>query len=181
MGYLVCDQCGGYYRLHEGESPDDFMKKCQCGGHLEYFDNLGGNLGRSSNRVYEGKNTKERFFIPLMLIFISIECILAMFYTSGFIVILGVIGFISGLFLLLIRLTKLENSLKLKTLRIIYLFLLLLFLVETGFLVNLWFQMDNSGAKIGILIFVIIGILCSLSMIFKALSPHSSQNFLDPP
>jgi hypothetical protein len=38
-GYLVCDKCNGYYRLKEGESPDDFSK-CQCGGELRYVKSL---------------------------------------------------------------------------------------------------------------------------------------------
>ncbi|MEN4017175.1 MAG: hypothetical protein PQ975_02800 [Methanobacterium sp.] len=34
-GYLMCKECNGYYKLEEGEFPDDF-DKCQCGGELEY-------------------------------------------------------------------------------------------------------------------------------------------------
>ncbi len=34
-GYLVCKECGGYYKLQPWESPDDF-DKCQCGGDLRY-------------------------------------------------------------------------------------------------------------------------------------------------
>ena len=33
MTYLLCHECGGYYKLQEGESPDDFAC-CQCGGEL---------------------------------------------------------------------------------------------------------------------------------------------------
>jgi uncharacterized membrane protein len=33
--YLVCERCGGYYKLKEGESPEDF-ESCQCGGDLRY-------------------------------------------------------------------------------------------------------------------------------------------------
>ena len=40
MGYLICEDCGGYYELQEGESPDDFEKTCECGGKLKYVDNL---------------------------------------------------------------------------------------------------------------------------------------------
>ena len=40
MGYLICDKCGGYYELQEGEFQDSFDKNCDCGGKLEYFDNL---------------------------------------------------------------------------------------------------------------------------------------------
>lgn len=33
MGYLKCDKCDGYYKLQEGESPEDFVS-CECGGKL---------------------------------------------------------------------------------------------------------------------------------------------------
>jgi predicted amidophosphoribosyltransferase len=36
LGYLVCDACGGYYQLQQGESADDFDSKCDCGGKLEH-------------------------------------------------------------------------------------------------------------------------------------------------
>jgi hypothetical protein len=39
MGYLICDKCGGYYKLDKGESADDF-DDCQCGGKLRYVDSL---------------------------------------------------------------------------------------------------------------------------------------------
>lgn len=35
MSYLICDKCGGYYELQEGESPEDF-DVCQCGGKLKH-------------------------------------------------------------------------------------------------------------------------------------------------
>jgi hypothetical protein len=34
-GYLVCQKCGGYYKLQSGELPEDY-DVCQCGGELEY-------------------------------------------------------------------------------------------------------------------------------------------------
>ena len=40
MSHLVCEKCGGYYKLKEGESPEDF-KACQCGGDLKYVQNFG--------------------------------------------------------------------------------------------------------------------------------------------
>ena len=33
-GYLVCNNCGGYYELQQGESWKDFDTECQCGGQL---------------------------------------------------------------------------------------------------------------------------------------------------
>jgi hypothetical protein len=38
--FLVCNKCGGYYELKEGESPDDFDLECDCGGHLEHQDHV---------------------------------------------------------------------------------------------------------------------------------------------
>lgn len=35
-GYMVCQKCGGYYKLQPGELPEDF-DVCQCGGELEYY------------------------------------------------------------------------------------------------------------------------------------------------
>ena len=36
LGYLVCDACGGYYQLEQGESANDFDTECDCGGKLQY-------------------------------------------------------------------------------------------------------------------------------------------------
>lgn len=40
MGYLVCEKCKSYYKLQEGESPTDFLDKCNCGGKLRYAENI---------------------------------------------------------------------------------------------------------------------------------------------
>ena len=39
MGYVICEKCGGYYELQEGESPDDF-EACNCGGNLSYVKSI---------------------------------------------------------------------------------------------------------------------------------------------
>lgn len=39
MGYLVCEKCGGYYELKEGEAIDDF-EGCQCGGKFKFVKTL---------------------------------------------------------------------------------------------------------------------------------------------
>ncbi|MCE5214700.1 MAG: YrzE family protein [Methanobacterium sp.] len=36
MGYLICDTCEGYYKLKPEESPEDFLRRCNCGGYLNY-------------------------------------------------------------------------------------------------------------------------------------------------
>ncbi|MBP1946942.1 DUF2927 domain-containing protein [Methanobacterium petrolearium] len=38
MPYLVCEECGGCYKLQEGESPEDFILKCDCGGKLRVIE-----------------------------------------------------------------------------------------------------------------------------------------------
>jgi hypothetical protein len=50
MPYLVCDECGGYYELQEGESPEDFLLKCDCGGRLRVVESLGDFEG---SNIYE--------------------------------------------------------------------------------------------------------------------------------
>jgi hypothetical protein len=46
-GYLICENCNGYYQLQEGESPSDF-DLCECGGHLNYQE--------SPNFISKNKN-----------------------------------------------------------------------------------------------------------------------------
>lgn len=40
MGYLICQDCKGYYKLQDGEKPEDFTDKCACGGNLRYAINM---------------------------------------------------------------------------------------------------------------------------------------------
>lgn len=46
MAYLVCEKCRKYYKLQEGESPDEFLPECECGGKLRYSESL---YGKSSD------------------------------------------------------------------------------------------------------------------------------------
>ena len=43
MGYLVCDECNGFYELQPRESPDDFDLTCSCGGELKFHNSLDNN------------------------------------------------------------------------------------------------------------------------------------------
>jgi hypothetical protein len=52
MAYIVCEKCGGYYELKEGESPDDF-DSCACGGNLKYVPNFNPNVDIESNQFVE--------------------------------------------------------------------------------------------------------------------------------
>ncbi|MDZ4172638.1 MAG: zinc-ribbon domain-containing protein, partial [Methanobacteriaceae archaeon] len=38
-GYLICEDCSGYYELQKRESPEDF-DECSCGGKLVFSRNL---------------------------------------------------------------------------------------------------------------------------------------------
>ncbi|MDP3486141.1 MAG: hypothetical protein Q8S06_11630 [Methanobacteriaceae archaeon] len=34
-GFLICENCHGYYKLQKDESPDEF-NECECGGELKF-------------------------------------------------------------------------------------------------------------------------------------------------
>lgn len=51
-GYLVCNKCGEYYELQEGESPEDFVDECKCGGKIEYKKSLKSDIKFSFDRVF---------------------------------------------------------------------------------------------------------------------------------
>jgi hypothetical protein len=38
-GYLLCNDCNGYYHLKSGEKVEDFHS-CECGGILEFFESF---------------------------------------------------------------------------------------------------------------------------------------------
>ncbi|KAF5042840.1 hypothetical protein DSECCO2_508510 [anaerobic digester metagenome] len=40
MNYLICDKCNGYYKLQHGETPEDFVLECDCGGNLKIVESL---------------------------------------------------------------------------------------------------------------------------------------------
>ena len=39
MGYVICEKCGGCYKLESNESINDF-ESCQCGGQLKYVETV---------------------------------------------------------------------------------------------------------------------------------------------
>ncbi|MFA0832567.1 MAG: HEAT repeat domain-containing protein [Methanobacterium formicicum] len=57
MGYLICQDCGGYYKLEKGESKEDFVS-CQCYGSLIYVESLDEYLNKTNelNKDYEPIN-----------------------------------------------------------------------------------------------------------------------------
>lgn len=54
VGYLICEECAGYYELQDGEYPEDF-DRCECGGNLEYVE-----------EVKHQESSDDIFYNPLM-------------------------------------------------------------------------------------------------------------------
>jgi hypothetical protein len=56
-GYMVCEKCGGFYKLQEGERPGDF-DTCQCGGHLTYHQKVvfQEDMGNQLRKAYKSHN-----------------------------------------------------------------------------------------------------------------------------
>lgn len=59
-GYLVCEDCGGYYQLQPSESPSDF-DFCECGGQLFYYADRGefSNFGQEDEAVSTSLESEE--------------------------------------------------------------------------------------------------------------------------
>jgi len=55
-GYLICENCGGYYELQKGESPTDFGE-CECGGSLTHVKNLGEDKEVAKDPASSNKST----------------------------------------------------------------------------------------------------------------------------
>lgn len=94
MGYLICDDCGGYYKLQPGEHPEDFVE-CQCGGKLRYTehldvetedkDKLPSITSYTSQGGAEEKANTERSFLSRMpkTLIVSILAIIAILFKLG--------------------------------------------------------------------------------------------------
>ena len=100
MGYLICDKCEGYYKLKPGESPEDFLRRCNCGGYLNYSLSL---VLEKKDHTYKKKLTIIDPRIARLTLGVLIVLIPNYFYNyclffafSGVPLVLG--GFISSLF-----------------------------------------------------------------------------------
>jgi hypothetical protein len=58
-GYLECENCGGYYELDEGESPEDFDLTCNCGGKLNHQYRFDDSYGKDDSYIMNIKAPKE--------------------------------------------------------------------------------------------------------------------------
>jgi len=65
--YVLCENCNGYYKLEEDESPEDF-ESCHCGGKLVYTEKLEGEpftLGQETRPIQKGS-----YYLDLLLVFL---------------------------------------------------------------------------------------------------------------
>ncbi|HML05929.1 MAG TPA: hypothetical protein VK426_09165 [Methanobacterium sp.] len=82
-GYLVCNNCGGYYELQQGESWKDFDTECECGGQL--VQNATNSLlpqdAGLSEEAYEHKMYETEILIAYIAIFLfwPVSIILAIY------------------------------------------------------------------------------------------------------
>lgn len=67
-GYMVCQKCGGYYKLQPGELPEDF-DVCQCGGELEYHPSSKPQIQPPKSLLW---NTIDSLIPPVTLIILFI-------------------------------------------------------------------------------------------------------------
>lgn len=83
LGYLVCNDCGGLYKLQPGESANDF-DSCECGGKLIHTQDPTANKSTSQNTIPTSTNNLKQFIIEKInlkvLIVGIILCIVSFLY-----------------------------------------------------------------------------------------------------
>ena len=57
MPFVICEECSGYYELQKGESPNDF-EACNCGGCLNYFENMDDYVANDKRNYKTSKSKK---------------------------------------------------------------------------------------------------------------------------
>ncbi len=180
-GYLICNKCGAYYEVHNGESLEDFPDKCECGGTFKYIASP--NL--PDEEIVERKRTAsptEYLRAPVALILVSFACISSIVYNPSEILTLGIIGLAFSMAFVLIRVKSQELVLNTISRRLIYFLAAIIFFVEGWGLGNIPISTDNYNVTMIIIsFFMIMAVIFGLGMIFKTISPDNPRNFLDPP
>jgi len=104
VGFLVCDNCGGYYSLLPGESPEDFSDVCDCGGRWEYRENpdYSSGFGGSSSLTMRLKMCDPALILRLwgfLFVLIGVVAIIAYlgYFNFPFLLPVGVFFVFSGL------------------------------------------------------------------------------------
>lgn len=65
MSYLICEKCGGHYKLQDGESADEFQQ-CTCGGKLRYVKSIYGDPNSQNKEI----STRMKLISAISIIFI---------------------------------------------------------------------------------------------------------------
>ena len=76
---IVCDNCGGYYKLQKGESLEDF-DKCECGGTLKYSKDSEEKKNSETDSLLEDIINKIHIFPVLIGSVISIILLFIFYY-----------------------------------------------------------------------------------------------------
>lgn len=81
MPNLVCDECESYYKIGEGDNPDDYILECDCGGNLQYIEDLPGisdDVEDKRDKIVHGISlTDEKSFNYKMLIIFGVFLVIA--------------------------------------------------------------------------------------------------------
>jgi hypothetical protein len=180
-GYLVCDECGAYYEIHQGESSEDFADNCECGGTFKY---IASPILPDETLVKRKRMARPTEYLraPTVLIVVSLVCISTVVYSTSEILTLGIIGLAFSMVFVLIRVKIQELVMNTISRRLIYFLGAILFFGEGWALSNISLPIDNYNIMTIALTFsMIIAIIFGLGMIFKVISPDNPRNFLDPP
>jgi len=85
VGYLKCDECGGYYELQDGESIDDF-DGCECGGkYKEINSHIKEDESKSDSISLENEKINWKYCIIGAALVVVLALVLKMFEYGAFI------------------------------------------------------------------------------------------------
>lgn len=101
MGYVICEKCGGCYKLEADESINDF-ESCQCGGQLKYVETIAEpQIPKKNNRktlkngkTYTAQKSNQGIILMAMGTLITLIGLLLVNLTGGisfYVTILGII------------------------------------------------------------------------------------------
>lgn len=133
MGYLVCNKCEGYYKLQDGESPDDF-DRCQCG--IQQKEHEEDNIKYNENR---DKFFRENFITNsgfIALTFSIIPLYFGFMYSNWILYLIT--GFLISMSMAFIFLNNSNNNIKIMNFQRMFVFTGIIFGLTTLILLSLF-------------------------------------------